>query len=275
MKKTILSLFLIGSSCLVFAQDSTIHHTDTTAKATSSTTDSLNTNTMNNANLNNSMSTNTQYNAYGATSVAIPYRAQLNLQKDYPAASNITWTQSGDWYHGTYLNNGRYSHIYYNDRGDTYTVAMPIAQTYVPDDIMSKVTTMYGPMIYDVTTIKSDSTQNIYHIRTLENGTVKSQWIMEDGSSVMDPFRSDIETEVNTSTNAAMDGTTDNSNTNVNTSTNLNTTNSSANAVTTDSTTTSDMNTNEVKEMKIKTKTKDGKETKVKIEKGEVKIKED
>lgn len=213
MKKTILSLFLVGSSCAMFAQNPAGDTTKwnsikpdsaKTYRSTDSTMSNMNMGNMNNMNkdsmsrMNNaSLSSNNAYNAYGATSVAIPYRAQMNFQKDYPgvANNNITWTQSGDWYHGTYLNNGRYSHIYYNDKGNTYTVSMPVTQTYVPDDIMSKATTMYGPTIYDVTTLKGDSTHaNIYQIRTLENGQVKAQWIADDGSTVADPFRSDINT---------------------------------------------------------------------------------
>jgi len=265
MKKTILSWLLISSSFVVFAQiDTTRQNTDTTKRdmnmnsSTNVTTDSMGVNNNMNNNMNSTTSSNA-YNAYGTTSVSIPYRAQVNLQKDYPmvTANNITWAQQGEWYHGTYMNNGRYSHIYYDDRGNTWTVSMPVIQSYVPDDVVSKATTMFGPMIYDVTTLKGDSAHStIYQIRTIENGQVKAQWIGEDGSSIMDPFRSDIVTDVNTSTNAAMDnGNTD--------STNMNNMDSTKHNM--------DMNNMEGKEIKIKTETSDGKETKVKIKDGKVK----
>ncbi|MGN6164080.1 MAG: hypothetical protein ACTHOF_06005 [Flavisolibacter sp.] len=246
MKKTILSLLLIGSSYALFAQtDST--HRDSTLRSDSSmsnmnqNTMNQNNNSMNNGvmnnnmntdsmNRNNSMSSNNAYNAYGTTSVNIPYKAQLNLQKDYPGASNVTWTKTGDWYEGTYMTNGRYSHIYYDDRGNTWTVAMPVTQTYVPDDIVAKATTMYGPTIYDVTMLKGDSTHaNIYQVRTLENGQVKAQWIADDGSAVMDPFRSDINTEMNTSSNAAMNnGTVDSSSNHMNNTNSMNAANNNS-----------------------------------------------
>jgi hypothetical protein len=229
MKKTILTLMLIGGSYMLFAQDET---RDSTNRNTTNTYDSsrtMNSTNMNNGtqtpvnsnigdslNKNSSMSSNNAYNAYGATSVNIPSRAQMNLQKDYPTANNITWTQSGDWYHGTYLNNGRYSHIYYDDRGNTYSVSMPVTETYVPDDIMNRVTTMFGPMVYDVTTLKGDSSHhNIYQIRTLENGQVKTQWIGDDGSSIMDPFRAETSADMNTNTNSNLQN--NNSNTSNNT----------------------------------------------------------
>src|SRR6476469_1100002 len=307
MKKTILSLILIGGSCMVFAQNET---RDTTTRPTTNTYDSSR--TMNNTNMNNgiqtpvsnsgdtansksAMSSNNAYNAYGATSVNIPYRAQMNLQKDYPTANNITWTQSGDWYHGTYLNNGRYSHIYYDDRGNTYSVSMPVTQTYVPDDIMNKVTTMFGPMVYDITTLKGDSAhQNIYQIRTLESGQVKTQWIGDDGSSIMDPFRAETSADVNTSTNPNIQ------NSNLNRNTPTATTESTSNKTSIDSTSSmsnnSDMSSSsntstsgDVKSsdsaatgsgmkngemIKVKTKTPDGKVIKTKIKNGEVQKKD-
>jgi hypothetical protein len=307
MKKTILSLILIGGSYMVFAQNET---RDTSTRTPTNTYDSSR--TMNSANMNNgtqtqvttnpvdssnnnsSMSSNNAYNAYGATSVNIPYRAQMNLQKDYPTANNITWTKSGDWYQGTYLNNGRYSHIYYDDRGNTYSVSMPVTQTYVPDDIMNKVTTMFGPMVYDVTTLKGDSAHhNIYQIRTLENGQVKTQWIGDDGSSIMDPFRSETSADVNTSTNpnvqsanmnssttkdstankSTIDSTSSMSNNSENMNSSGNTISSGNVSVTSDSTVTgSGMNNGET--IKVKTKTPDGKVYKTKIKNGEVQKKD-
>ena len=288
MKKTILSLILIGGSCMVFAQNET---RDTTTRPTTNTYDSSR--TMNNTNINNgiqtpvsnsgdtansksAMSSNNAYNAYGTTSVNIPYRAQMNLQKDYPTANNITWTQSGDWYHGTYMNNGRYSHIYYDDRGNTYSVSMPVTETYVPDDIMNKVTTMFGPMVYDVTTLKGDSShQNIYQVRTLENGQVKSQWIGDDGSSIMDPFRAEMSTEVNgnpPSSNTNLHNNADSTSSVNNGSMNSNNSSASGNVKTSDSTASGMNNGNST--IKIKAKTPDGKETKTKITNGEVQKKE-
>ena len=306
MKKTILSLFLITCSFMVFAQiDTTRRGSDTTKRDTANMYNQNVTNqpdsmgvTHNNNNPDTSTSVSA-YPAYGTASVAIPYRAQLNLQKDYPmvTANNVTWTQQGEWYHGTYMNNGRYSHIYYDDRGNTWTVSMPVTQTYVPDDILGKATTMFGPMIYDVTTLKGDSAHStIYQIRTIENGQVKAQWIGEDGSSIMDPFRVDVVTDVNTSTNAAMDNGNMNSadsssnqnNMNMDSSMNMNNTDSTMHNMNADSTDNMNMNSTmdstmnkvsgdstmknaEGTKVKIKTETSDGKETKVKIKDGKVK----
>lgn len=296
MKKTILSLFFITCSFMVFAQiDTTRRGSDTTTRDTTNMYNQNVTNQPDSMGIthNNNSDTSTSvsaYPAYGTASVAIPYRAQLNLQKDYPmvTANNVTWTKQGEWFHGTYMNNGRYSHIYYDDRGNTWTVSMPVTQTYVPDDILGKATTMFGPMIYDVTTLKGDSAHStIYQIRTIENGQVKAQWIGEDGNSIMDPFRVDVVTDLNTSTNAAMDNgnmnNMDSSNqNNMNMdmdSSNMNNNDSTMHNLNTDSTDNMNMNNTidstmknaEGTKVKIKTETSDGKETKVKIKDGKVK----
>jgi len=332
----------MAGSCMMFAQ--TTQNTDSLNRGTNTTTttnaanqgntDPMNTNT----NVNNTNATNTNtnwnnntsqqpvtnintmtYNAYGTTSVAIPSTVSGYFERDYPGTTNVTWTQEGDFYHGTYMANGRYNHVYYNQSGASYRVSLPKAATWVPDDIISRVATAYGPMVYDVTTMRNAEGGNIYQVRVIENGQVNPHWFAEDGSVVMDPFRHDLNTEVNTGNYAGMDGnanqvTTDGSQTVTTTDSALNTTtvtdstdmSSSLNSGTSTTTdtmnnansnnnndntnsgmTTGELNTtssSEVKEMKIKskdgktkikTKTADGKETKTKIEDGEIKVKED
>jgi hypothetical protein len=61
--------------------------------------------------------------------------------------------------------------------------------------------------------LKGDSAHNvIYQVRTVENGQVKAQWIGEDGSTIADPFRSDINTNVSTGAYSGMDSTKGNMN---------------------------------------------------------------
>ncbi|HEX2606184.1 MAG TPA: hypothetical protein VHK91_02350, partial [Flavisolibacter sp.] len=233
MKKTILSMLILGSSCAVFAQDTTSRSTgDTTSSMNTTTNGSMNNGTNSHMNNNSSswnkdsmsngtMSTTGAYNAYGLTSANVPQNIQGYFTRDYPAAgSNVMWMQNGDWYRASYNTNGRYSHVMYNDRGDNFTVALPVTQSYVPDDIINKLSSQYGPAIYDVTTIKSSDSTNIYQVRTIENGQVKSSWIAEDGSMVADPFRKD---EVIMDANNGMNmNSGSNSNMNTNSNSNMN-----------------------------------------------------
>lgn len=243
MKKTILSMMLIGCGCALFAQTNGDSTTNSMNHSTSATTDQ--------------MSSDNSYNAYGITSVTVPANITYYLVRDYPTAQNVTWQQNGDWYHGTFNNNGRYSHVYYNMAGATYNLALPVTQTYVPDDVLGKVSSLFGPMIYDITTLKGANDQNIYQIRLLENGALKSSWIDDGGNNVMDPYRSAMDMQnSNMNTEGSMN----------NNQTNMNATQESATDVKVKV---------EDKEVKIKTENADGTETKVKIENGEVKKKVD
>ena len=234
MKKAILSMLLVGGSYALFAQDSTLNNTST-----------------NNASTSN-------YNAYGTTSVNIPYMVQRSYTATYPNNTNTVWMQKGDWYYTTTNNSGHYTHLYYDSRGTSWTVGLPVIQTYVPDDVIGRVSNMFGPAIYDITTLHGMDNKTIYQVRTIENGQVVAKWIGEDGSAITDPYR--IETATIDMNNQSLNTTTNNTAVEANTSTNNVNTNT-------------DMNTGG--KTKIKVKNSDGTETKTKIKDGQVKTKTD
>jgi len=228
MKKTILAMLFLGSSCAVFAQDS------------------LNSN-------NNSLNTNTSYNAYSAFTATPPVEVQSYIIRDYPTVTNVKWQNSSpDWWHGYYITNGQPMHVYYNTyfntRGQFYTVALPVKQSFVPDAVVSKVIDLFGPTLYDITTVKGSSNQDIYAVRILENGQVSTQWMDENGNKVIDIYR----VETVETTDAAM-------NTEPTTVT------------TTDTNAATEINAADKSKMKMKMKTEDGKKIKTKIENGKVK----
>jgi hypothetical protein len=104
--------------------------------------------------------------------------------------------------------------------------------------------------MYDIHAIKGSEGQDVYHVRIIENGTLASQYMGADGSKVIDVYRMEIADAELESLNA----------------------NPETQNITTDPA----MNKDEgIKEMKIKTKTTDGKKTKTKIEGDKVKVKED
>ena len=134
MKKTFLAMLLAGSSVAVFAQ-----------------TDSLKTD-MSNPNTTQSMTTNSSYNAYSTYTATLPTGMQNYVMRDYPAATGIRWQQSGDWWHGYYVNAGMPVHLFYNERGQTFTAALPVHQSYVPDAVSTTskepVVRMYTLYVY-------------------------------------------------------------------------------------------------------------------------------
>lgn len=231
MKKAFLALLLAGSSFAAFAQVDSL---------TKDTTDQ---------NMNNSLTTTEAYNAYSTYTATLPTYMESYVVRDYPMATGVRWQQVGDWWHGYYVNNGVPTHMYYNGAGQTFTVALPVRQSLIPETVTAKAIDMYGPVLYDITKIKGATGQDVYHIRILENGVLSSQYMAEDGSKVIDIYRVDVADAELNKMNANPDTQT----------------------IVTDSDVTTDKDT----KVKIKTKAADGTETKTKIEDGKVKTKKD
>jgi hypothetical protein len=261
MKKILLSAALMASGSLLFAQDSLTHNMNNNNPTTNQQMSTTTNQSMNqNANLN----TTSNYNAYG-----IPNYVQMNFQTQYPNASNLTWTApTADWYHGYYSDaNGRYTHVYYStdpyynvqyypERVVGYTVALPVLQTWVPDAVITTATNLYKQNLYDIAAMKGNNNTEMYVVRVLDNGELKSMYMDNSGTAVTDfirteeqPNTTDVNSSMSTDTNA-MD----------NNSMNSNTDNSS-------------INTNTDAKVKTKTKMSDGSEIKTKTKNGKTKTK--
>jgi hypothetical protein len=242
MKKILLSAVLVASGWVLFAQDTT-NRTNTTT-----TDQQMNTTT----NQNNQMSSTSNYSAY-----AVPNYVQVNFQTQNPGVTGLTWDRpTADWYHGYYLNNGRYTHVYYStdpyynvkyypERVVGYTVSLPVLQTYVPDNVIAAAVNQFKQNLYDITAMKGNPIQDnttmtsntqdntsvqtnngmqttnnmqanvikpdIYLVRILDNGELKSMWIDANGVAVTNVWRTeeqmnttDVNTATSTDTNAAM-----------------------------------------------------------------------
>jgi len=282
MKKIILSAVLVASGSLVFAQDSLTNNMNNNnaipnqqmKSNTNSNNINQNTSNQNSANLNNNTSnqmynnsSTSNYNAY-----SIPNYVQMNFQSQHPNASNLSWTApTADWYHGYYSDaNGRYTHVYYStdpyynvqyypERVIGYTVALPVLQTWVPDAVVSTATNLYKQNLYDIAAMKGNNNTDMYVVRVMDNGELKSVYMDNNGTAVTDFIRVEeqattthVNSSMSTDTNAAMDN---------NNSTNSNTDNNSIN------------NTNTGAKVKTKTKMSDGSEIKTKTKNGQTKTK--
>jgi hypothetical protein len=226
MKKIFLSAVLAASSWALFAQDNTKNQTDN-----SNSNQQMNTSTnQNNTNLNNTTSdpmynttSTSNYNAYG-----IPNYVQMNFQAQHPSVSNLTWmAPTAEWYHGYYSDaNGRYTHVYYStdpyynvqyypERVVGYTVALPVLQTWVPDPVITTATNLYKQNLYDIAAMKGNNNTEMYVVRVMDNGELKSMYMDANGTAVTDFIRmeeqmntADINSSISTDTNAAMDNNT-------------------------------------------------------------------
>lgn len=222
MKKIILSAALVASGSLLFAQDSLMHNMNnnnptTTQQMSTTTNQSMNQNT---SSQNANLSTTSNYNAYG-----IPNYVQMNFQSQNPNVSNLTWTApTADWYHGYYSDaNGRYTHVYYStdpyynvqyypERVVGYRVALPVLQTWVPDAVVTTATNLYKQNLYDIAAMKGNNNTEMYVVRVLDNGELKSMYMDNGGTAVTDfirieeqPITTDINSSMSTDSNAAMD----------------------------------------------------------------------
>jgi hypothetical protein len=90
--------------------------------------------------------------------------------------------------------------------GDVSPAALPLMQTYVPAEIMSKATSSYGKALYAVTQVKSATGTNAYHVTLLNNGQTKSEFIDEGGAVVANVFRTAETDAMMNANNAGMNG---------------------------------------------------------------------
>lgn len=167
-------------------------------------------NNINGTDMNSNMSSTNSYSAYRPVdNVNIPWNVQMNYSKEYPTASssNGTWSQYGDWFYTTYMNNGRYSQIFYDQKGSGYSVALPVLNTYVPEAVVNNALQKYGSNLYSITMLKSSGGKDTYQINLLDRGQTKTEWLDESGTSVADVYRIDemntASTDMNTGTGTA------------------------------------------------------------------------
>ncbi|RYF86820.1 MAG: hypothetical protein EON98_02490 [Chitinophagaceae bacterium] len=225
----------------------------------------LNNNTMNNGtNVNGDLSSTGSYNAYGTTVAGLPMNVQMRFNQDFPSGMNNTysWSQYGDWFHTQYRNAGRSMHYFYNTRGDGYALALPVIQTYVPEDIIDKALNKYGASLYSIGMVSGVDTGNVYQLGIIQNGQMHSEYLNDNGVTVANVWR----TEENMGTAGSLNST--DANAAMGSQDNMNSSSSMSS---------SDMNSSMSTDTKTKSKTKiknaDGTETKIKVKDGKTKIK--
>jgi hypothetical protein len=240
MKKIVLTAVLAATSWALFAQDTTSRSNGTTGTTgtngtmnnNTTTNQQMSTNgtqgtyqngTLNNnsnaTNLNNNNTTSGQmynsntntsnYSAYG-----IPNYVQSNFQSQHPNVSNLAWTTStADFYHGYYSDptTGRYTHVYYStdpyynsqyypERVTGYTVSLPVLETWVPDQVVTTALNQYKQNLYDIAAMKGNNSTNMYVVRVIDNGELKSMYMDSTGGAVTDYIRTEEQTNMGNGT---------------------------------------------------------------------------
>jgi len=171
-----------------------------------------NSSSMSGSTVNGSMNSNGSYNAngyntYSGTSVAsLPANVQMSFGKDFPTASGnqYSWNQYGDWFSTYYTSKGRLTQYFYDQRGNGYSLSLPVIQTYVPEDIIDKALQKYGAHLYSISMVKTGEGKDAYQLGLIDRGQVHNEYLNEDGSSVASVWRVDEMNMSSSSTNAAM-----------------------------------------------------------------------
>ena|SRR5687767_1668405 len=162
MKKIIFSVFLLAAAYTLAAQEVTVYRLS---------------NTSNN------------------TAVSVPTHIRYSFERAYPGITVIDWEPVTSWWRATYNDNNRVTHVYYNSMGDNYRVALPVLQNNVPEDVVSRAITLYGPVVYGITKIKSSADAEVYQVRLLENGVSRTVWMDAAGTAVTDVYKVKVDEE--------------------------------------------------------------------------------
>jgi hypothetical protein len=163
----------------------------------------------NSANVNQSSLSTGSYNAYGTLATDVPTTVRYSFQKEHPDVTGAQWYQTPTGQLRVMYkdaNNQDMDLYYYGTSAQSYMISLPLKQSLTSDDIVAKAKSMFGLAVYDINRVKAANMEDVYHIRLLDNGQVKSVWINEQGTEVAatDVFRStvvaegDVINEVNT-----------------------------------------------------------------------------
>lgn len=134
---------------------------------------------------------------------SVPTYIRTNFETSNPGVTVTTWEPmyvwdpNTIWWHGTYnSNNNRIMHVYYNSVGAEnyryngmnygYNVALPVLQTFVPEDVITRAITLHGNNLYGITKMKGSDDMEVYQVNFLENGDLKSTWMDVDGTAVLE-----------------------------------------------------------------------------------------
>lgn len=120
------------------------------------------------------------YSAYAA-----PSNVQMYFTRDYPTVStNVNWMPVGEWWRATYNDKGFYTHTFYTTAGEHFLINLPKTTTWVPEDVVMAASNMHPGSLYDITTLKAWDGSEVYAVRHLEDGEIKTHFVDASGNTV-------------------------------------------------------------------------------------------
>jgi hypothetical protein len=123
----------------------------------------------------------------------VPDPIRVRFETSYPDAIWVTWEPTGGWWRATYKGDNKLNQVYYNtivyfenDPAVYYTVALPVIQSFVPDEVAKAAVEKYGSRLYSITRAKSFDNTDVYQVRLLEKGVMQNTWMNATGTVLTD-----------------------------------------------------------------------------------------
>ena len=116
---------------------------------------------------------------------SVPEPIKIKFQSSYGDPNIATWQPMNGWWHATYrTTDGNITHVYYNtqpyylvpvpDRIVDFKVALPVTNTYVPQDVIQTAINRYGGSLYSITKLMTADNQEAYQVSLLDNGGTRT-----------------------------------------------------------------------------------------------------
>jgi len=119
----------------------------------------------------------------------VPVPIKANFETTYPGISQVTWQPMNAWWYATYKDeNNKLVRVYYNTqpyyliRNETSKVALPVINTFVPDDVITNAVNNYGHNLYSITAVRSGNSEDVYYVTLIKDG--KSEITTMNGTAV-------------------------------------------------------------------------------------------
>jgi hypothetical protein len=106
---------------------------------------------------------------------SVPAHTEKQFKKNYPNAERTQWSRAEDDQWRVSCNNkGHWITLIYNDRGESYPLALPVLKNAVPNDVVTAMLERFNS-VYDIAEVNSGVQQAQYLVRTFDaNGQLKS-----------------------------------------------------------------------------------------------------
>ena len=114
----------------------------------------------------------------------VPVVIRTNFQTANPTVTEVRWAPlSTDWWYASYTtDNNRLTRVYYNTqpwymepgRDNSFKVALPVLNTYVPEDVIASAIRTYGNELVGITARKLEPNGvQSYFVTLIKNGVAE------------------------------------------------------------------------------------------------------